>query len=70
MRPFEILETQTLVNALAEYTMRYTKLLTEGGPKKDVIHCRETMQSLIEEIEIRKKTRDTEDPRLPTQESP
>jgi hypothetical protein len=58
MRPFEILETPALVSALAEHTARYTKLLTEGGPTKDIVHCRETIQSLIEEIELRKKSRE------------
>jgi hypothetical protein len=56
MRPFEILDTSALISALAEYTTRYTKLLTEGGHRKDIINCRETMQSLITEIELRKKS--------------
>jgi len=60
MRPFEILDTSTLVSALAEYTTRYTKFLTEGGRKKDIINCRETMQSLIAEIEIRKVSREAD----------
>jgi len=34
MRPFEILETTDLINVLAEYTSRYTKMMTEGGKKK------------------------------------
>jgi hypothetical protein len=55
MRPFEILDTSELVNVLAEYTTRYTKLLTDGGKNKDIINCRETMQSLIAEIELRKE---------------
>jgi len=54
MRPFEIMDTSELVNVLAEYTTRYTKLLTDGGKNKDIINCRETMQSLISEIELRK----------------
>ena len=54
MRPFEVLDTSALVSALAEYTTRYTKLLTECGRKKDIVNCRETMQSLITEIELRK----------------
>ena len=54
MRPFEILDTPVLVNALAEYTARYTKMLSEGGKEKDIVNCRETMQSLITEIELRK----------------
>ena len=62
MRPFEILDTSTLVNALAEYTARYTKLLTEGGREKDIINCRETMQSLIAEIELRKGSENAKKP--------
>lgn len=54
MRPFEILDTPALVTALADYTTRYTKLLTEGGKEKDIVNCRETMESLIDEIELRK----------------
>ena len=61
MRPLEILETTVLVSALAEHTTRYTKLLKEGGPKKDIIHCRETIQSLIAEIKLRKKSQDVGD---------
>ena len=59
MRPFEILDTSALVNALAEYTAKYTKLLTEGGRQKDILNCRETMQSLIAEIELRKGLKNT-----------
>jgi hypothetical protein len=62
MRPFEILDTSALVNALAEYTTRYTKLLTEGGQRKDIVNCRETMQSLIAEIELRKTSPGAEKP--------
>ena len=62
MRPFEVLDTSALVNALAEYTTRYTKLLTEGGNKKDIINCRETVQSLITEIELRKSSKDKRNP--------
>jgi hypothetical protein len=62
MRPFEILDTSALVNALAEYTTKYTKLLTEGGRKKDIFNCRETMQSLIAEIELRKALKNMNNP--------
>ena len=54
MRPFEILDTHDLISALADYTARYTKLLTEGGKQRDIITCREMIQSLIDEIESRK----------------
>jgi hypothetical protein len=56
MRPFEILETPDLVKALAEYTERYTKMLVEGRKGKDLINCKETIYSLISEIELRKKS--------------
>jgi hypothetical protein len=62
MRPFEILDTPDLVNVLAGYTSRYTKMLTGGGKEKDIINCRETMQSLITEIEFRKRSRVVENP--------
>jgi hypothetical protein len=62
MRPFEVLDTSELVNVLAEYTTRYTKLLTDGGKNKDIVNCRETMQSLIAEIELRKGLKTTKKP--------
>lgn len=54
MRPFEILDTTALIDALADYTERYTKIRSEGGNKKDMVNCQETIQSLIAEIELRK----------------
>jgi hypothetical protein len=54
-RPLEILDEPALVDALAEYTARYTKMLAEGGKEKEILNCRETIQSLIDEIEYRKK---------------
>ena len=61
MRPFEVLDTSDLVNVLSEYTAKYTKLHTEGGKEKDMINCKETIQSLITEIELRKRL-ETSDP--------
>ena len=62
MRPFEVLETTDLVTVLAEYTARYTKMLTEGGKKKDVLNCQETIRALIAEIELRKRPGISDDP--------
>ena len=62
MRPFEILETTDLINVLAEYTSRYTKMMTEGGKEKDIINCKETIRALITEIELRKRPAKSEDP--------
>ena len=60
MRPFEILDTYDLINALADYTARYTKLLAERGRQKDIITCRGMIESLINEIESRKAAALTE----------
>jgi hypothetical protein len=62
MRPFEVLETTDLVNVLAEYTARYTKMMTKGGKEKDIVNCRETIRALISEVELRKRTGVAEDP--------
>lgn len=56
MRPFEILDTDALIDALADYTAKYTKILSAGGNKRDMVNCQETMQSLIAEIELRKRS--------------
>jgi len=60
MRPFEVLDTSDLVNVLAEYTAKYMKLLTKGGKEKDIINCKETMQSLIAEVELRKNLKSSD----------
>jgi hypothetical protein len=60
MSPFEILDTDDLINALADYTARHTKLLAEGGRQRDIITSREMIQSLINEIESRKAAALTE----------
>jgi hypothetical protein len=57
MRPFEILDTTALVDALAEYTAHYTKIRTEGGKKTDMVNCQETIKSLISEIELRQNSK-------------
>jgi hypothetical protein len=62
MRPFEVLEITDLVGVLAEYTARYSKMMTEGGKQKDIINCRETIQALITEIELRKGPGMSKDP--------
>jgi hypothetical protein len=57
MRPFEVLETTDLVSVLAEYTARYSKMMSQGGKEKDIINCRETILALITEIELRNELR-------------
>jgi hypothetical protein len=62
MRPFELLDTTALVDALAEYTARYTKIHSEGGKKTDMVNCQETIKSLISEIELRKNSKNLNEP--------
>jgi len=62
MRPFEIIDTPALLDALAEYTVRYTKILAEGGKENDMVNCQETIQSLISEIELRRKSAISDEP--------
>lgn len=62
MRPFEVLETGDLVKVLAEYAARYTKMLTQGAKEKDLINCKETIRSLIDEVESRKTSQMSNDP--------
>jgi hypothetical protein len=60
IRPFEVLDTSDLIDALSEYTARYTKLLTEGRKEKDIINCKKTIESLITEIELRKSAKSSD----------
>ncbi|HEV8506635.1 MAG TPA: hypothetical protein VGQ53_14595 [Chitinophagaceae bacterium] len=62
MRPFEVLDTADLINVLATYTARYTKMLTGDGKEKDLINCEETIRALITEIELRKRSGISDDP--------
>ena len=62
MRPFEVLDTVDLINVLADYTVRYTKMLSVGGKEKDIINCKETLRALITEIELRKRPGISDDP--------
>ena len=54
-RPFEVMETPDLVSALDDYTLRYTRLLSEGGIERELDNCRDTIEHLIDELRHRKK---------------
>lgn len=58
MRPFSNLNLTALLDALAQFTSRYTKMIVERAPKEVSEACRETIQLLLTEIETRKKPRD------------
>jgi hypothetical protein len=62
MRPFQVLDTEDLVKVLAEYTARYTKMLTDGAKERDLINCKETIRSLIDEMASRKASPTSHEP--------
>jgi len=55
MSQFKNLDHPALLDALAQYTSRYTKMIAEGAPKEDSFACREIIQLILFEIESRKK---------------
>lgn len=56
MSQFKNLDQPALLDALAQYTSRYTKMIAEGAPKEDSVACREIIQLILSEIESRKKS--------------
>ena len=56
MKEFENLDDVALLDALAYYTARYTKMIADGASREDSMSCREIIQSLQLEIECRKKS--------------
>jgi len=53
---FEALEKSVLVDKLADYTLKYTRLITEIGFQPDVDNCKMMIEELQAEIEKRKFT--------------
>lgn len=56
MSQFKNLDHPALLDALAQYTSRYTKMIAEGAPKEDSVACGEIIQLILAEIESRKKS--------------
>ena len=55
MEQFHLLTHSALVDMLAEYTLRYSKLHREGGPETEINFCLQTIETLTSEIELRKE---------------
>ena len=55
MEQFHHLNHSSLVDMLAEYTLRYSRLRKEGGLEEDKNSCLQTIESLTSEIEARKE---------------
>jgi len=54
LEDFVGMEQYVLIDKLAEYTIRYTHLLTYGGPQNDTENCKLAIIKLQKEIERRK----------------
>jgi hypothetical protein len=55
MQQFHHLSHSSLVDMLAEYTLRYSRLNKEGGSKEDINSCLQTIECLTSEIQSRKE---------------
>jgi hypothetical protein len=55
MQQFRNSDTRTLVDALAEYSEKYYKLISTGGSEKDIAHCRMAIHQILIEINSQKK---------------
>jgi hypothetical protein len=52
-RKFKDLEYSALLDQLAHHTAIYTRLLSENGTSQEKDECRQTIQRLLAEINIR-----------------
>ena len=55
MDPFKSLDEASLVDALAEYTSKFTKMMAEGGDDTEFSTCKEIIENLLKEIDFRRK---------------
>jgi hypothetical protein len=53
---FEHLDKIALTDLLAEHTAKLTQLMKKGGNKEEYDACKETIQLLLAEIELRQST--------------
>lgn len=54
MQEFQNLDLSALVDMLSEHTVKYTKILADGGNQDEYDNCRKTIQLLQKEIAFRK----------------
>jgi hypothetical protein len=53
MENLSSMERDVLVDMLAEYTAKYTRMLTEGTDKREYAKCKLTIEAIQKEIEAR-----------------
>jgi hypothetical protein len=58
MENLQSLETNVLIDLLAEHTARYTQLLADGGSNEEYEKFKLTIEAIIKEIELRKQSFD------------
>jgi hypothetical protein len=58
MESLHSLAMSALMDMLAEHTEKYTRMLTEGGDRKEKENCRLMIAALQKEIEFRKQVFD------------
>jgi hypothetical protein len=58
MKDFQNLDLPVLIDLLSEYTLKYSKILADGGDEYEYYHCRRLIQRLQSEIAHRKNPGD------------
>jgi len=55
MTQFRYIETEALIELLAEYTQKFTKLFRFYGirPNREYLHCKYTIEAIINELDRR-----------------
>lgn len=61
-RKFINLDHSSLLDQLAQQTAIYTRLLNENGSAKEKEECRQLIQRLLAEINIREREAESKDP--------
>ena len=60
-RRFKDFDYSTLLDDLAQHTAVYTRLLNENGSSKEKEECRQLIQRIMAEINIREREQQTQD---------
>jgi hypothetical protein len=55
MKNLSSFDRDVLLDMLADYTAKYTRMLTEGTDKKNYAKCKLTIEALQKEIEARNR---------------
>jgi hypothetical protein len=56
MQSYDHLDQAALMDALSDYTSKYSRMLSDGGNSEEINRCRDVINSIMWEISSRKKT--------------